>query len=235
MKKPHIWISDLTHTAQGISANTFPLGASYVYSYAKQQLGKDFNFKLFKFPDHLAEELKVRSPQMLCFSAYSWNFELSYKFASLAKKRDPNLVVVFGGPNFPTDEVEKFEFLQERPYIDFFVELEGEFGLVDILQRLTEYNFKVDSLKSYSEKIINTTYIFEDHLISGSIERIKDINVIPSPYLTGSLDEFFKHIKYNQQKRDFIYIDDLINGFVTLLDDLNRDPLFDIFNIGLAP
>jgi nucleoside-diphosphate-sugar epimerase len=34
-----------------------------------------------------------------------------------------------------------------------------------------------------------------------------------------------------EQKRDFIYIDDLINGFVTLLDDLNRDPLFDIFNI----
>jgi radical SAM superfamily enzyme YgiQ (UPF0313 family) len=192
MEKPEIWISDLTHTAQGISANTFPLGASYVYSYAKQQLGKDFNFKLFKFPDNLAEKLNVCSPQMLCFSAYSWSFELSYKFASLAKKRDPNLVVVFGGPNFPTDEAEKFEFLQKRPYIDFFVELEGEFGLVDILQRLTEYNFKVDSLKSCSEKIINTTYIFEDHLISGSIERIKDINVIPSPYLTGALDEFFK-------------------------------------------
>jgi hypothetical protein len=91
MKKPHIWISDLTHTAQGISANTFPLGASYVYTYAKQQLGKDFNFKLFKFPDSLSDALKVLSPQMLCFSAYSWSFELSYKFASLAKKRDPNL------------------------------------------------------------------------------------------------------------------------------------------------
>jgi len=36
MKKPHIWISDLTHTAQGISSLSFPLGASYVYSYAKQ-------------------------------------------------------------------------------------------------------------------------------------------------------------------------------------------------------
>lgn len=192
MKKPHIWISDLTHTAQGISANTFPLGASYVYSYAKQQLGKDFNFKLFKFPDNLSDALKECSPQLLCFSAYSWNFELSYKFASLAKKRDPNLVVVFGGPNFPTDEVEKFEFLQNRPFIDFFVELEGEFGFVDILQRLTKHNFKIDSLKSCSEKIINTTYSFEDHLITGLIERIKDINVIPSPYLTGSLDEFFK-------------------------------------------
>ena len=57
MKKPHIWISDLTHTAQGISANTFPLGVSYVYSYAKQQLGKDFNFKLFKFPSSSTKRL----------------------------------------------------------------------------------------------------------------------------------------------------------------------------------
>ena len=42
MSKKNIWISDLTHTAQGISANTFPLGASYVYSYAKQEFGDEF-------------------------------------------------------------------------------------------------------------------------------------------------------------------------------------------------
>ena len=46
MSKKDIWISDLTHTAQGISANTFPLGASCVFTYAKNQLGTDFNFKL---------------------------------------------------------------------------------------------------------------------------------------------------------------------------------------------
>ena len=72
----------------------------------------------------------------------------------------------------PSIMISKFEFLKKRPYIDFFVELEGEFGFVNILQKLTEYNFKVDLLKSFSEKIINTTYIFEDQLISGSIERI---------------------------------------------------------------
>jgi nucleoside-diphosphate-sugar epimerase len=47
------------------------------------------------------------------------------------------------------------------------------------------------------------------------------------------------HIKKNEsidlstceQKRDFIYIEDLINGYEALLDDLNRGSLFDIFNI----
>ena len=32
MKKQDIWISDLSHTAAGISAATFPLGASFVFS-----------------------------------------------------------------------------------------------------------------------------------------------------------------------------------------------------------
>ena len=38
-KKPDIWISDLTHTAQGIVSRTFPLGASCIYSYAKKEIG----------------------------------------------------------------------------------------------------------------------------------------------------------------------------------------------------
>ena len=40
MNKKKIWISDLTHTAQGISANTFPLGASYVAAYTKKELNE---------------------------------------------------------------------------------------------------------------------------------------------------------------------------------------------------
>ena len=69
MSKKNIWISDLTHTAQGISANTFPLGISYVAAYAKKELGNNYDIRLFKFPLHLAEALhKKTPPTMLCFS-----------------------------------------------------------------------------------------------------------------------------------------------------------------------
>jgi len=46
MKKA-IWISDITHTAQGIGANGFPLGASYIYSYAKEK----FEFIILTYPE----------------------------------------------------------------------------------------------------------------------------------------------------------------------------------------
>jgi len=191
MKKA-IWISDLTHTAQGIGANGFPLGASYIYAYAKKIFGNEFDFKLFKLPAHLEEELRSTSPTIFSFSNYSWNLELGYKFALLAKQRDPNVVTVFGGPNFPTDENEKLDFLKKKPAIDFYIELEGELGFVDLVKALSENNFNVKQLKKLGKKIINTCYIHDDKLITGSIERIKDINIIPSPYLTGALDQSFQ-------------------------------------------
>jgi len=191
MKKA-IWISDLTHTAQGIGANGFPLGASYIYSYAKKNFENEFDFKLFKLPIHLQEALQHTSPTILSFSNYSWNLELGYTFAFLAKQRDPNVIVVFGGPNFPTDENEKLDFLKKKSAIDFYIELEGELGFVDLIKALSKNDFNAEQLKKHGKKIINTCYIYDDQLITGSIERIKDINIIPSPYLTGALDQYFQ-------------------------------------------
>ena len=168
------------------------MGASYIYAYAKKIFGNEFDFKLFKLPAHLEEELRSTSPTIFSFSNYSWNLELGYKFALLAKQRDPNVVTVFGGPNFPTDENEKLDFLKKKPAIDFYIELEGELGFVDLVIKLSENNFSAEQLKKLEKKIFNTCYIHDDKLITGSIQRIKDINIIPSPYLTGALDQSFQ-------------------------------------------
>ena len=66
MLKPKIYFADLTHTAQGISAPTFPLGISYVLSYAKSQLDRGIDFQLFKFPADLELAIREGSPQILC-------------------------------------------------------------------------------------------------------------------------------------------------------------------------
>ena len=191
LKKKDIWIADLSHTTQGISAINFPLGASYVAAYAKKELSNSCDVQLFKFPSHLAEALHKKSPTMLCFSDYCWNFELAYRFASLAKKRDPNVITVFGGPNFPTDPQEKLEFLKKRTAIDFYIELEGELAFVDLTKNLMENNFNSLEFKKKGKTIINTRYVHDNHLIGGPVERIKDINILPSPYLSGLLDEYF--------------------------------------------
>ena len=192
--KRKLHFADLTHTVQGITAPTFPLGASFVVAYAMKELGtEDFEYRLFKFPSTLDQAIQSERPDILCFSSYSWNFELAYKIASLAKQHLPGIVVVFGGPNFPVEAEEKLAVLKTRRAIDFFVELEGEIGFVELVKKLEDCNFDTSLLRSRGERLRNTSYVSGDRLITGTISRIDDINVIPSPYLMGILDPFFEH------------------------------------------
>ncbi len=190
--KRKIFFADLTHTGRGIHAPTFPLGMAYVASYAKENLGDDFEIKIFRFPNDLTKTIITEMPDVLCFSNYSWNFELSYKISSLVKERYPQIIIVFGGPNFPVLPQERAEFLSGRPAIDFYFQNEGEIGCTELVKKLQEYNFDVEALKKNKELVTNGVYLSGEELIEGSFQRIKDPNVIPSPYLNGLMDAFFE-------------------------------------------
>ncbi len=190
--KRKIYFSDLTHTSKGLHSPTFPLGISNVMSYAKQELGEsDFQFHLFKFPEKLMEAIQADMPDILCMSNFSWNLELNYKIASLAKALNPALIVIMGGPNFPIDASEKLQFFKRYPLTDFYIEMEGEVGLATLIKKLDSHYFEINRLKDHGERSINCNYLVGDQLIQGPAERIKDVNIIPSPYLSGILDEFF--------------------------------------------
>ena len=131
--KKKIYIADLTHTANGLTSCTFPLGAALVTSYAKHICNDSFEFRIFKFHDQLTQAISENPPSVLALSNYIWNLEISYKLSAWAKRQNPNLVVVFGGPNFPIDKDEKLLFLQQRPVIDFYIENEGETGFSGLL------------------------------------------------------------------------------------------------------
>ena len=128
-----IYLADLTHTTLGIHSPTFPLGTAFVCAHARKYFGGQFDFQLFKFPKDLSQEILEDPPAVLAFSNYSWNLELSYKLAVWALKTLPDLVVIFGGPNFPTQSKEKRQFFENRPDIDFYIENEGEVGFVRLI------------------------------------------------------------------------------------------------------
>ena len=122
VKRVKIYLADLTHTGKGIHASTFPLGMAYVAAYAKQELGNEFDIEVFKFPQDLSEAIIKNPPKILSFSNYSWNFELGYKFASLAKEKFPDIITIFGGPNFPVASAERKEFLEKKNIIYFYIQ-----------------------------------------------------------------------------------------------------------------
>lgn len=188
-----VFLADLTHTARGIAAQTFPLGTASVMSYARAKLGDRLEFRLFKFPEDLSKAIIETPPAVLGLASYSWNFELAYAMARWAKARDDKLVTVFGGPNFPVAADEKAAYLAARPAMDFFIQNEGESGFVALLEALERHDFGAAALKANASPPVNTCYLSGGALAEGEDVRLQDINDIPSPYLTGLMDPFFEH------------------------------------------
>ena len=62
------------------------------------------------------------------------------------KKKFPQTVIVFGGPNYPVDREEQKRFLVAHPYIDFYLFKDGEEAFVELLKALFEYDFDIVKL-----------------------------------------------------------------------------------------
>jgi len=190
--KTVIYVSDLTHTSQTVASNTIPYAVGSLVTYAKAKLRNPeiFDFRIFKYPEKLISAVLERIPDIACFSNYVWNFDLSYQITKRIKQKNPKAIIIFGGPNYPTEENEQEKFLKEHPLIDFHVFKEGEVAFAELIQQLTEQNFDVCQTKKAALRSCH--HLLDGKLTTGPIiERIKNLEDIPSPYLTGEMDEFF--------------------------------------------
>ena len=190
-----IAFADLIHSDH--SCRAFPLGIGLVASNTRKIYGKQVAVDIFKFSSDFANYLAENNPQIVCFSNYCWNFNISYQFAKRIKSKEPNTIIVMGGPNFPREDQTQQIFLNQYPAIDFYMRGEGEFAFPDLLKIFLESDFDVRKIKDSGLKIQNCFYAHEGLLVSGSfMERIGDLNDIPSPYLGGLFDKFFREKLY---------------------------------------
>ena len=66
--------------------------------------------------------LKKNPPDVLGLSNYSWNSLLSeQRIANIAKLKNPKVVTIQGGPNFPHDTEQQLEFLNETSKYRSFI------------------------------------------------------------------------------------------------------------------
>ncbi len=187
-----ISFADLTHTGQTVMANVFPLGLIMVAAYAKQELGDKIEVELFRYPDDFNAYLETNQPRIAAFSCFSWNVNLSCQYARLIKAKWPDTITVFGCVNFPSDQEEQQAFLAARPVIDFYVENDGERPFVALYEALEEVDFDVAKLKRARIPVPSTCYLADGDLVVGEMmERIVDMDTIPSAYLNGMSDKFF--------------------------------------------
>ena len=189
MKTVKIYLCDLTHTGNKIANESIPLGIGYVAAYAKKIFGDRLEIKLFKYPAKLLEAINRETPDILGCSNYVWNDSINEFFCKKVKNISQDVITIKGGPNFPLGLEEQKEYLQENLYTDFYIPYEGEKTFTIFLDAF----FARGLAHIKDEKIAGTFFLdHSQHLCCGdSVSRIENLDDVPSPYLTGMLDEFF--------------------------------------------
>ena len=126
-----IWLADLTYTQQSIASDVVPAGIGMIAEYTEKKIPNIEKIKLYKFPEILSSDFEKNRPDVIGFSNYLWNSSLSDAFAKQIKKIYPEIITVMGGPNFPTDTTEQKKYVEERPWLDFYIVKEGEHALLN--------------------------------------------------------------------------------------------------------
>ena len=193
MKPLKVYLCDLTHETVILVSDTIPVNIGYVGSFAKKIHGDSIKISLFKYPKVAIEAIKKNPPDILALSNYSWNSLLSEHVAKIAKEKNPNVITVQGGPNFPHEDKQQLEFLKQRPNTDFHIEMEGEASFSNLVDRvLKHFNGKQELFATPIDGCVFINPNKKNDLIKGSQPpRIKFLDDIPSPYLNGMLDNFF--------------------------------------------
>lgn len=188
---PRIWLCDLTYTQQTVSSDIMPAGVGGIATFTEQYLAVPVETRVFKLPDRLIAALEAGPlPHVIGFSNYVWNHALGTAFARLIKKRWPDIVTVFGGPNYPTRADEQEAFLRAHPMIDFYVLWDGEIPFARLVEALIANGFDPATAP---EDLPSLHRILPDgrFLPAELSARLLDLTQIPSPYLAGKMDEFF--------------------------------------------
>ena len=166
--------------------NYLPYSIGLMQSYAeKYYIGKEpLNFKDLIYKRTNVSDIisKLYDCDVVGFSIYIWNEQISLKIAQELKKINPSCLIIFGGPQVPE---ESEEFLINHKFIDVAVFNEGEKPFTDILNNIETRNF---------DNILSTSYIKKDgiYIRNQRITRIKDLDIIPSPYTSGIFNKLMK-------------------------------------------
>jgi tRNA A37 methylthiotransferase MiaB len=187
-----VWLADLTYTQQTIAADVMPNAIGGIATYAERWTPLASPIRIFKYPEKLVEALAQEGPpDIIGFSNYVWNGDLSLEFARVIKRAAPTTVVIFGGPNYPTTDNEQASWLAQNEQVDFYIIKEGEEAFSNLLQAWVAESFDVEAVKAMHLPSVHCITAHGKAVLSDPVERLTDLTEIPSPYTNGRLDEFF--------------------------------------------
>lgn len=158
----------------------YSVGVLWAYARTDPEIAAAYRNAGFVFLRDDPEKVvaSMPDPDVVAFSTYVWNWAMSVEVARRIKERYPGSLIVFGGPQVP-DRMDGF--FEKHPFVDIAVHGEGELTFAEILRaRLSGDDAEIPGASIRRTDGRATPYL--------SRERIKDLDIIPSPYLEGLFD-----------------------------------------------
>lgn len=184
-------MADPVNTKFGCSPSTIPLAIGYLKAYAMSKFSKEIDIELFRTFEDMYKAIQKRQPDIVGCSWYGWNLYLTPNALSCLKSFLPNIITVVGGPNVPEKPEDCMRDLKKFSSIDIMIPSEGEIPFANLLNVFLEGG----SQAVFKRPLDGAFYLSEskEELVTGRpIPLVEDINIFPSPYLNGYLDEFLR-------------------------------------------
>ena len=123
---------------------------------------------------------RLQHNDIVAFSTYVWNHRYNYKLAQRIKQLNPQVKIIFGGPEPAITDPNLFE---KEPFMDLVSKMEGEITFKRILEDFdTDFTHIPGLLINAPGGLVDT----------GDCARIDDLDQIPSPYLAGIFDRIIE-------------------------------------------
>lgn len=144
-----------------------PYSVASIWAYVEQfdEIKNNFDVKECFFKRHKIEDVvsKLDEPKLCMFGNYIWNENYNLLMASEIKKKFPECVIVFGGPQVDEDG---WSFLEKNTCVDTVVINEGEQSLYQVL---------LDYLQ-----------LGKIHPVYNKLKRL-ELTSLPSPYVDSDI------------------------------------------------
>ncbi|WP_195780852.1 B12-binding domain-containing radical SAM protein [Priestia megaterium] len=140
---------------------------------------------------NIVTDLYKRNPDIIGFSCYIWNIEETIKVAQMLKKINPELIIIFGGPEVTYDVT---HWLERIPEADFIAIGEGEETFKQLLDELHgERQF---------ENVSGVAFRKEGKSVVNPQRNKIDLREMPSPFrFEEDRQELSKRVVYIETSR----------------------------------
>lgn len=164
---------------------------AYAKAYDGGSLEDDYYFDPQMLFDEEALERIASVPGIFLFSNYKWSHPRNMAASALVKRINPHNITIHGGPNTPAYEGDVERFLRDEPHVDVTVRGEGEATFAELLDALRCWNGQGPADLTTLAPVAGLSFRHGDgHVRTENRERIADLDILPSPMLTGLFDGF---------------------------------------------